>query len=81
MTDAALFSSHLPTDRTDALRARTAAAFGALRADLEALVRIPSVSSADPDPARRRPRVPMPSSPQLLGAGLEDVRVADRIDG
>ena len=74
MTDAAPISSNLPTDRTDALRARTAAAFGALRADLEALVRIPSVSNAEFDQAHVTASADAVVA-LLRGAGLDDVQV------
>ncbi len=74
MTDAAPSSSILPGDRTDALRARTADAFGALRADLEALVRIPSVSNAEFDQAHVAASADAVVS-LLRGAGLDDVQV------
>ncbi|KQS97046.1 dipeptidase [Cellulomonas sp. Leaf395] len=74
MTDAAPTPSHLPGDRTDALRARTAAAFGALRADLEALVRIPSVSNAEFDQERVAASADAVVA-LLRGAGLDDVQV------
>ncbi|MEN0129654.1 MAG: dipeptidase [Brevundimonas sp.] len=61
--------------RTDELRARTTAAFPALRADLENLVRIPSVSNSEFDQAH------VSSSAQavadlLRAAGIDDVRIA-----
>nr|WP_146925205.1 dipeptidase [Cellulomonas xylanilytica] len=74
MTDAAPSSSILPGDRTEALRARTAAAFGALRADLEALVRIPSVSNAEFDQAHVAASADAVVA-LLRGAGLDDVQV------
>ena len=74
VTDAAPSSSILPGDRTDALRARTAAAFGALRADLEALVRIPSVSNAEFDQAHVAASADAVVA-LLRGAGLDDVQV------
>ncbi|WP_315097383.1 dipeptidase [uncultured Cellulomonas sp.] len=74
MTDAALPTSLVPTDRTDVLRQRTAAAFGALRADLEALVRIPSVSNAEFDQAHVAASADAAAA-LLRGAGLDDVRV------
>ncbi|MBO3084148.1 dipeptidase [Cellulomonas fengjieae] len=74
VTDAAPHSSILPGDRTDALRARTAAAFGALRADLDALVRIPSVSNAEFD--QRHVAASADAVVALLrGAGIDDVQV------
>ncbi|GEK19685.1 dipeptidase [Cellulomonas xylanilytica] len=74
VTDAAPSSSILPGDRTEALRARTAAAFGALRADLEALVRIPSVSNAEFDQAHVAASADAVVA-LLRGAGLDDVQV------
>lgn len=74
MTDASRSSSVVPDDRTDALRARTAAAFGALRADLEALVRIPSVSNAEFDQAHVSASAEAVVA-LLRGAGLDDVQV------
>lgn len=74
MTDAALSSSLPSDDRTVALRARTAAAFGALRTDLEALVRIPSVSNAEFDQAHVAASADAVVA-LLRGAGLDDVQV------
>lgn len=74
VTGAASSSSLLPDDRTDALRARTAAAFGAVRADLEALVRIPSVSNAEFDQAHVAASADAVVA-LLRGAGLDDVQV------
>lgn len=63
-----------PDDRTEALRRRTADLFTALRADLETLVRIPSVSNAEFDQAH------VAASAQavvglLHGVGFDDVQV------
>ena len=74
MTDASSHQTTVPGDRTEALRTRTAAAYGALRADLEALVRIPSVSNAEFDQTH------VAASADavvvlLRGAGLDDVQV------
>ncbi|KRD44895.1 hypothetical protein ASE38_12755 [Cellulomonas sp. Root930] len=74
MTDAAPLSSVLPGDRTDALRSRTASAFGALRADLEDLVRIPSVSNAEFDQAHVAASADAVVA-LLRGAGIDDVQV------
>lgn len=74
MTDAAPSSSLSSDDRTVALRARTATAFGALRADLEALVRIPSVSNAEFDQAHVAASADAVVA-LLRGAGLDDVQV------
>ena len=65
----------LPTpERVDELRARTAAAFPALRAELETLVRIPSVSNAEFDQGHVAASAAHVAD-LLRGAGLEDVRV------
>ncbi|WP_421736108.1 dipeptidase [Cellulomonas sp.] len=74
VTDAAPLSTILPGDRTDALRSRTAAAFGALRADLEALVRIPSVSNAEFDQSHVAASADAVVA-LLRGAGIDDVQV------
>jgi len=74
VTDAAPSPSLLPGDRTEALRARTAAAFPALRADLEALVRIPSVSNAEFDQAHVTTSADAVEA-LLRGAGLDDVQI------
>ena len=74
MTDAASHPSTLPGDRTEALRSRTASAFGALRADLEALVRIPSVSNSEFDQAHVAASADAVAA-LLRGAGLDDVQV------
>lgn len=65
--------------RTQTLRTRTADQFSALRADLEALVRIPSVSNAEFDQAH------VAASAEavvglLHGVGFDDVQVL-RVDG
>jgi acetylornithine deacetylase/succinyl-diaminopimelate desuccinylase-like protein len=67
-------TSTLSDDRTEVLRARTTGLFGALRADLEALVRIPSVSNAEFD------QVHVAASADavvalLQGVGFDDVQV------
>jgi acetylornithine deacetylase/succinyl-diaminopimelate desuccinylase-like protein len=60
--------------RVETLRDRTAAAFPALRADLEALVRIPGVSNAEFD--QGHVTVSAGAVADLLrGAGLDDVRI------
>ncbi len=78
MTDAA----RTPSDDVAALRARVAEAFGALRADLEALVRVPSVSSPAFDQAHVR-RSAEAVADLLRGAGMPEVEVltATRADG
>ncbi len=60
--------------RTADLRARVAAQFPALRADLEALVRIPSVSNDEFDQAHVATSAQAVAA-LLRGAGLDDVRV------
>ncbi|MDM7831428.1 dipeptidase [Cellulomonas edaphi] len=60
--------------RTDELRARTAAAFGSLRSDLERLVRIPSVSNSEFDQAHVAASAEAVAD-LLRGAGMDDVRV------
>ncbi|HQY34257.1 MAG TPA: dipeptidase, partial [Actinotalea sp.] len=64
------------------LRARVAAGFGDLRADLEALVRIPGVSSPAFDQAHVQDSAEAVAT-LLRGAGLADARVltARRPDG
>ena len=74
MTDASSHQTTVPGDRTEALRTRTAAAFGALRADLEALVRIPSVSNAEFDQAHVAASADAVVA-LLRDAGLDDVQV------
>ena len=59
---------------TDALRDRVAAAFPGLRADLEALVRIPSVSSAAFDQAHVGASAAAIAE-LLRGAGMPDVQI------
>ncbi|MGN8245340.1 dipeptidase [Cellulomonas soli] len=66
--------AELPADVVDRLRERTAAAFGALRTDLEALVRIPSVSNADFDQAHVQASADAVAD-LLRGAGIDDVQV------
>lgn len=68
------FPAELPADAVETLRARTAAAFAGLRADLEALVRIPSVSNADFDQAHVQASAEAVAA-LLRGAGLDDVQV------
>lgn len=63
-----------PNDRTEELRARTAAAFAGLRADLESLVRIPSVSNKEFDQAHVAASAEAVAE-LLRGAGLPEVRV------
>ena len=58
-----------------ALRAASPPASRGLRADLEALVRIPSVSSADLRPGARRRAAPTRSRELLREAGLPEVQV------
>jgi acetylornithine deacetylase/succinyl-diaminopimelate desuccinylase-like protein len=74
VTDPTPPTSILPGDRTDALRARTAAAFGDLRADLESLVRIPSVSNAEFDQAHVAASADAVAA-LLRDAGIDDVQV------
>ena len=65
----------IPTpERIAELRARTAAAFPALRAELETLVRIPSVSNGEFDQAHVAASAAHVAD-LLRGAGLDDVRV------
>ncbi|WP_448629257.1 M20/M25/M40 family metallo-hydrolase [Cellulomonas soli] len=66
--------AELPAPVVDHLRERTAAAFGALRADLEALVRIPSVSNADFDQVHVQASADAVAD-LLRGAGIDDVQV------
>jgi acetylornithine deacetylase/succinyl-diaminopimelate desuccinylase-like protein len=61
------------------LRARTAAQFAGLRTDLEALVRIPSISNTEFDQAHVEASAAAVAD-LLRGAGLDDVRVL-RVDG
>lgn len=68
-----------PDDRTEALRRRTIDLFGALRADLEALVRIPSVSNAEFDQAHVAASADAVVA-LLRGVGFDDVQVL-RVDG
>lgn len=63
-----------PTARLDELRTRTASAFAGIRADLEALVRIPSVSNAAFDQAHVRSSADAVAD-LLRGAGLDEVDV------
>jgi acetylornithine deacetylase/succinyl-diaminopimelate desuccinylase-like protein len=67
-------SQPLDPARTAALRDRVAAAFPALRADLEALVRIPSVSNGAFDQAHVEASAQAVAD-LLLGAGLAEVDV------
>ena len=67
-------ASTLSDDRTEVLRARTAELFGALRADLEALVRIPSVSNAEFDQAHVAASADAVVA-LLHGVGFDDVQV------
>jgi len=62
--------------RTAVLRARTAEHFGALRAELETLVRIPSVSNSSFDQAHVRASAEHVAS-LLGGAGFDDVEILD----
>ncbi|GAA3820138.1 dipeptidase [Cellulomonas soli] len=66
--------AELTVDVVERLRGRTAAAFGPLRADLEALVRIPSVSNADFDQAHVQASAEAVAD-LLRGAGIHDVQV------
>ena len=61
-------------DRTSELRARAAAHFPALRADLERLVRIPSVSNGEFDQAHVAAAADAVAD-LLRGVGIDDVRV------
>ncbi|NKY40161.1 dipeptidase, partial [Cellulomonas septica] len=63
-----------PTARLDELRTRTASAFAGIRTDLEALVRIPSVSNAAFDQAHVRSSADAVAD-LLRGAGLDEVDV------
>ncbi len=58
----------------EALRSRVRAEFGALRADLEALVRIPSVSNSDFDQAHVAASAAAVAE-LLRGAGMPDVQI------
>ena len=71
-----------PTPDVDMLRARTAAAFAGVRADLEDLVRIPSVSNADFDQAHVTASAEAVAD-LLRGVGLPEVQVlaVTRADG
>nr|WP_246117298.1 dipeptidase [Cellulomonas composti] len=60
--------------RTATLRSRVAAGFPALRADLEALVRIPSVSNGESDQAHVAASADAVAA-LLRGVGFDDVRV------
>ncbi len=60
----------LPSDTVAALRARVTGLLPALRADLEALVRIPSVSAAAFDPAHLEAPAPRPSRTCCARAGV-----------
>jgi cysteinylglycine-S-conjugate dipeptidase len=60
--------------RIESLRARTAAAFPALRADLEALVRIPSVSNVAFDQSQVEASAAAVAD-LFRGAGLDDVQI------
>lgn len=66
-------------DRVAALRGRVAEAFGDLRSDLEALVRIPSVSSPAFDQAQVQASAEAVAG-LLRGAGVDDVRILS-VDG
>nr|WP_231384087.1 dipeptidase [Cellulomonas sp. URHD0024] len=66
-------------ERTEALRLRTTDLFGALRADLEALVRIPSVSNAEFDQAHVVASADAVAG-LLRGVGFDDVQVL-QVDG
>lgn len=63
-----------PTVRLDELRARTASAFAGIRADLEALVRIPSVSNAAFDQAHVASSAAAVAD-LLRGVGLDEVEI------
>lgn len=78
--DGATPAEHGPTtDHVELLRARTAREFPRLRADLEDLVRIPSVSNAEFDQAHVASSADAVAA-LLRGAGLDDVQVL-RVDG
>ncbi|MCR6690291.1 dipeptidase [Cellulomonas sp.] len=64
----------VPDDRVDALRERVARAFPDLRAELETLVRIPSVSNGEFDQAHVEASAEHVAG-LLRGAGIDDVRV------
>ena len=66
--------SLLDAAHVEALRERTAAAFAGLRADLEVLVRIPSVSNAEFDQTHVEASAQAVAD-LLRGAGMDDVRV------
>ncbi|WP_136519746.1 dipeptidase [Cellulomonas telluris] len=74
--------SPLPAARVDALRARTADLFDGVRADLEALVRIPSVSNPEFDQAHVEASAAAVAE-LLRGAGVPEVQVlrVPRADG
>ena len=74
-------TSPAPTS-VELLRERTAREFPRLRTDLEALVRIPSVSNADFDQAHVADSAEAVAN-LLRGAGFDDVRIltARRSDG
>ncbi|QTE28390.1 dipeptidase [Pengzhenrongella sicca] len=74
--------TELSTNPTTVLRDRVAAAFPALRADLESLVRIPSVSNSSFDQAHMDASAAAVAE-LLRGAGLPDVQIlrAELADG
>ncbi|HEY3439076.1 MAG TPA: dipeptidase [Actinotalea sp.] len=67
-------AAELPAPRVEELRTRVAAAFPLLRADLEALVRIPSVSSLAFDQARVHESAQAVAE-LLRGAGMPEVSI------
>jgi acetylornithine deacetylase/succinyl-diaminopimelate desuccinylase-like protein len=81
VTDLPATTAHEPADVSE-LRAHVDAQFGALQADLESLVRIPSVSAAAFDQAHVAASADAVAE-LLRDAGLPDVRIlrSDRPDG
>ena len=72
-------SGTVPTSTVDSLRERIAAGAGAVRADLEALVRVPSVSAPAFDQAHVEASAALVAD-LLRGAGMPEVEIL-RVDG